>query len=299
MTTRPPSPPVKPYSNAAPRGRLRETVSLVRYKLATSDRMATVKKRSFDRIQEKVERHLGALRDRTVVEVGCGQLLANVKMLAAMGNRVIGIDPEVPPQSLADLVRFFGSLGFERTAKSLINALFFRRAFDRGLERLSGLSFRGAVPTLHRGGAEHLPLDDQSADVCISDNVFEHLADVPAVVSEIRRVLRPGGVACIVIHPFAAYSGGHNLDLVRVAGEACPVAPWDHLRQNRNAAGVYLNRLREHEYRAIFEGALETLEWERLGPEGEEHLTDEILAELHGYTRDELLTGKLVYVGRR
>lgn len=291
--------PTRPYSNAAPRGRLREAVSLVRYKLAVSEHMAAVKLRSFERIQEKVERHLGALQDRAVVEVGCGQLLANVKMLAALGNRVTGVDPEVPPQSLADVGRFFSSLGFERTAKSLINELFFRRAFDRGLERLSGLSLRAVAPTLCRGGAEHLPLADQSVDVCISDNVFEHLPDVPAVVAEIRRVLRPGGVACIVIHPFAAYSGGHNLDTFRVAGEACRVPPWDHLRQNRFAAGVYLNRLRENEYRAVFEGALETLEWERLGPEGEEHLTDEILAELPDFTREELLTGKLVYVGRR
>lgn len=46
---------------------------------------------------------------------------------------------------------------------------------------------------------------------------------------------------------------------------------------------------------------LSTIAWEYLGPEGEEVLTQEILAELsgRGYKRDELLTGKLLYTARK
>jgi SAM-dependent methyltransferase len=38
-----------------------------------------------------------------------------------------------------------------------------------------------------------LPLDAESADVAFSNNLIECLADVPAFVSELARVLRPGG----------------------------------------------------------------------------------------------------------
>ena len=41
------------------------------------------------------------------------------------------------------------------------------------------------------------PLDDSSADVCICDNVLEHLPEPAAFFHEARRVLKPGGVVCI------------------------------------------------------------------------------------------------------
>lgn len=289
-----------PYSNAAARGWLRENLLLLRYKMAAQAALPAMKVRAFKHIRQRLETHLGSVRGLTLVEVGCGQMLSNVKLFSAMGSRVIGVDPELPPQSLSDVARVLGAMGVERTLKSLLSDLLFRRAFDRGLQEHSGLSLQDIRPRLHRCGAERLPLADASADACISDNVFEHLSDVPAVVAEMKRVLRPGGVACVIIHPFAAYSGGHNLRLFAgdgVADEEVP--PWDHLRDARFASATYLNRLREAQYREIFDGALQTVEWERIGPEGERFLTDDVLAALPGYSRDELLTGKLVYVGRK
>ena len=44
------------------------------------------------------------------------------------------------------------------------------------------------------GFAEALPVDDQWADVVISNGVINLCADKRAVFAEIRRVLRPGGV---------------------------------------------------------------------------------------------------------
>jgi 2-polyprenyl-6-hydroxyphenyl methylase / 3-demethylubiquinone-9 3-methyltransferase len=41
--------------------------------------------------------------------------------------------------------------------------------------------------------AAALPLRDGTADVVVAGEVFEHVVDLPAVVSEIARVLRPGG----------------------------------------------------------------------------------------------------------
>lgn len=44
-----------------------------------------------------------------------------------------------------------------------------------------------------RADATALPLRDGVADVVVAGEVFEHVADVDAVVAEIARVLRPGG----------------------------------------------------------------------------------------------------------
>ena len=43
------------------------------------------------------------------------------------------------------------------------------------------------------GSAEHVPFDDASFDVVISNGVIDLIPDKDAVLSEITRVLRPGG----------------------------------------------------------------------------------------------------------
>ena len=47
--------------------------------------------------------------------------------------------------------------------------------------------------TFVEGSAEHLPFDDASFDVVISNGVIDLIPDKDAVFSEITRVLRPGG----------------------------------------------------------------------------------------------------------
>jgi 2-polyprenyl-6-hydroxyphenyl methylase/3-demethylubiquinone-9 3-methyltransferase len=48
--------------------------------------------------------------------------------------------------------------------------------------------------TVVRGDAAALPLPDGCADVVSAGEVFEHVTDLPAVVREACRVLRPGGL---------------------------------------------------------------------------------------------------------
>ena len=40
----------------------------------------------------------------------------------------------------------------------------------------------------------HIPLPDRSVDAILSSNVLEHVEDLPAILGEFRRVLRPGGL---------------------------------------------------------------------------------------------------------
>jgi SAM-dependent methyltransferase len=50
------------------------------------------------------------------------------------------------------------------------------------------------------GAAESLPYDDASFDVALCTQVLEHADDPPAVVREMRRVLRPGGLGLLSTH---------------------------------------------------------------------------------------------------
>jgi SAM-dependent methyltransferase len=45
----------------------------------------------------------------------------------------------------------------------------------------------------------HLPFEDRSFDVIYSSNTMEHVLDEPTLHAEMRRVLRPGGVAVHVV----------------------------------------------------------------------------------------------------
>lgn len=45
----------------------------------------------------------------------------------------------------------------------------------------------------------HLPLADESIDVAFSSNVLEHVRDLPALLAETRRVLKPGGIGVHIL----------------------------------------------------------------------------------------------------
>lgn len=61
-----------------------------------------------------------------------------------------------------------------------------RAALVRAEERLG-------IPTVWADVEEGIPFDDGSFDVVVAGELLEHLADPRAVVSHVRRVLRPGG----------------------------------------------------------------------------------------------------------
>lgn len=55
------------------------------------------------------------------------------------------------------------------------------------------------VPTMAAEG-EHLPFDDASFDIVLSDNVIDHAEDPQRIVDEMTRVLKPGGLLYFTVH---------------------------------------------------------------------------------------------------
>jgi len=97
-----------------------------------------------------------------VLDIGSGPGFLAVEMAAAVGSggAVHGIDPSE------------NMLAIARTREAA----------------------PGAAPVeFGVGDALALPFDEASFDVAVATQVYEYVADMPAALSEVRRVLRPGG----------------------------------------------------------------------------------------------------------
>jgi ubiquinone/menaquinone biosynthesis C-methylase UbiE len=71
-------------------------------------------------------------------------------------------------------------------------------AMFRRLAKVAGKG--GLEPKVVQAPAEKLPFPDDSFDVAVSTMVLCTVADVPATLAEIRRVVRPGGRLLLVEH---------------------------------------------------------------------------------------------------
>jgi SAM-dependent methyltransferase len=122
-----------------------------------------------------------------------------------------------------NLENIAGALRVEAPARSLldlgcddgVNTLMFGEAADAralvGVEVVSERAVLAAARGIDVRVAslnDVMPIDDASIDVVVSNQVIEHLADTDMFVSEIHRVLRPGGVAVVSTENLASW---HNV----------------------------------------------------------------------------------------
>lgn len=98
---------------------------------------------------------------KAALEVGCGGGVL-CEEIARMGFDVTGIDPSEHSLQIA-------------TSHAKANSLRIKYA---------------------KGIGEALPYQDNSSDIVFCCDVLEHVRDLPKVISEISRVLKPGGVFC-------------------------------------------------------------------------------------------------------
>jgi ubiquinone/menaquinone biosynthesis C-methylase UbiE len=84
-------------------------------------------------------------------------------------------------------------------------ALPYKAMFDGHVSEYVGLDFVENPLAQLRGSAEALPVEDASFDVVLCTQVLEHCDDPARVVSELRRVTRPGGRVLASTHGVQVY----------------------------------------------------------------------------------------------
>jgi SAM-dependent methyltransferase len=221
----------------------------------------------------------GSLR---VLDLANGRLRPQYTLLRAAGHQVYGIDFVNRPY-----------LSWKDQAYRVARRLY---TWNLGLPIETS-----AGRTLACGDVGALPFPDAYFDLVTSIAAFEHFLDVPAVVAELHRVLRPGGVVWISIHLFTSPSGGHNLSFTEVPLRAVPegIDAWDHLRKRRLPFSVPLNEWRKDQYFDTFARHFQILQHYCAMREGEELLTPRIQSELSAYSRDELTCATYIIIARK
>jgi SAM-dependent methyltransferase len=225
--------------------------------------------------------HLDGNVTPLVLDLANGRLHPQTMLLDAAGHQVYGIDwaNQLTP-------------GWTDRLYRLARWLYARRVYRPGQRQRYRLAC---------GDVSRLPYADECFDLVTSVAAFEHFMDVPAVVADVARVLKPGGLAWVLVHPFTAPSGGHNVKLMEIPLRTLPknVEAWDHLRQRRLPFHVPLNEWRIQQYVDEFSRHFEILKHECVLREGEHFLTPSLAAELSVYTPAELTCLAYVIVARK
>ena len=237
------------------------------------------------------------------LEIGPGTSMGQMLYFAQKCD-VVGIDLDViatgwNPLNYLRVLRINGPKRFLKTIGRKMLAP--DRAFREALRKRMGLSKlrRGALVQMDAG---QMRFADASFDFVYSFNVFEHIPDPRAVLRDIRRVLKPGGVVYTYLHLFTCDSGFHDLRVIAGRHEGIPY--WAHLRPAQKhlvRASSYLNEIGLEEWRKIL---AEELPGATIANERDEELRGELQSiraagELSEYSDDELLIHTIIAVWKK
>ena len=77
------------------------------------------------------------------------------------------------------------------------------------LAALRAIEDRAPLPLI-QGDARQLPFRSASFDVCVCEQLIEHVQDYPRLLLEVHRILRPGGIAVLAAPHRLALREGHT-----------------------------------------------------------------------------------------
>ena len=144
---------------------------------------------------------IGSLSGKRILDVGCGEPLIALGLLAKGAGHVVGLDVKEMPDFL-----------IESTVWRLANTGF-PEARDHAKD-LTLLKYDGVT----------MSLTDDDCDVVFSWGAFEHITDVRSVLLEMKRVMKPDAIGFIKVFPwFASFYGSHLSDFVE---------PFAHLKMS-------------------------------------------------------------------
>ncbi len=245
------------------------------------------------------------VKDLDILEIGSGQLSIQLAVLG-VGNRAVGIDQETAGTALdaTSIAQMIRKDGLTRAAKTTFRKMF---GFDDALKNEYKRQTQIAWPPLKilHVDATKTSFEDASFDVIYSRAVFEHISSPAAVLKEVCRITRPGGVFYCLLHLYTSDSGCHDVRIFADQRKDLPF--WSHLRdQHRHKVieNTYLNRLRLDEWRTIFERGLPGVRFEAMMDDAGEARRLELAqcrrnGELADFSDEELLSSTVKAVWRR
>jgi SAM-dependent methyltransferase len=203
--------------------------------------------------QRKIESKGIILSGADILEIGPGQQLRQSLYLAAH-NHVTAIDLDHVvigwnPGTLWSALRTNGPMRFGKTLARKVMGI--DRRFMKEMRRHLPIRY----PTILQRDATATGFGDETFDCIVSFSVFEHLPEPEAVVREIDRLLRPGGVSYHLVHPYTSDSGAHD---ARSFIPDHPLPYWCHLRdttRHLSQPNCYVNGLTVAEWHKVFQSA--------------------------------------------
>lgn len=245
-------------SHKSPAAALRDGLRLVRSASVNRDAMANQAAKGLALAQRMCDEAAAVcgfpIRNKRTLEIGSGPLPAQLAFLAHH-NDATGIDLDVHPHGFQPAAYFtiLKRNGPTRLLKTITRkALGVDRAFWREINKGLGRPSRPPFNALYMD-ATRMTFPDNSFDLVSSYDTLEHIPTLAEVLTEIKRVLRPGCVSHHVFHPITAFDGIHDLRIIAGRHEGIPY--WAHLRaQHQHAvqASAFLNHFRLDQYRDIF-----------------------------------------------
>jgi SAM-dependent methyltransferase len=288
------------------RRKFQEAWDLYRWYRQRAERGSSVVFDECESAREQIEALLGQpLKGLSVLDVGPGSFLAYSHYFA-VDNAVTAIDSDIIPVGFSPLpyLRMFRINGAWRTTKTIGRKILgIDRAELNALKKRIGARKFRPVRVLH-GDVCHAGIADGSFDVVYCRSVMQHIMEPGTALTEMARIVKPGGVLYISVHLYTSHNGAqpfrtgdtdHPEDLF-----------WAHLRPALNqdlGTTAVLNRLRLSEWKALFQSICPgyLLEIRKSSHPRAQELADMYVAsgELAGYTCEELTAHELVFTWKK